>query len=85
LLEAADVGSIARRTKTEGIDDPLLSVPGIGAEKSKLFLGWTPQSLRFGKCSDKYLLARRRKFCSKKSFLCVGFGFFLEGEADDPF
>ena len=46
LLEAADVGSIARRTKTEGIDDPLLSVPGIGAEKSKLFLGWTPQSLR---------------------------------------
>jgi hypothetical protein len=40
------VGSIARRATTEMIDDPLLNLPGLIAEKSELLLGWTPQSLR---------------------------------------
>ena len=78
-MEAADAGLIASRTKTEWIDDPLLSLPGIGAEKSKLFLGWTPQSLRVREVLGQVSPRQPEKVLVEGVFSLRWFWFLLGG------
>jgi hypothetical protein len=61
LQEDSAVGSIARRAKTEVIDDPLLNLPWVGGQNPELLLGGTPQSLRVREVFGQMLPGQPKK------------------------